>query len=111
MTFNDIEMAQIKRCMDFFMEKRRPPEFVRDEVDLRYRIWGLNVIIYKIWYIDFRGYESPIAKITLNRAECSWKLFWMNQSDEWVTDIKNPIQSFSDAISMVENDARGCFFK
>lgn len=110
MAFNDIEVAQINRCMDFFMEKRRPPEFVRDEIDLRYRIWGLNVIIYEVRHIDFRAFESPIAKITLNRSECHWKLFWMNQSEEWVTDIKDPIQSFSDAIKMVENDVRGCFF-
>lgn len=110
MAFNDIELAQINQCMDFFMEKRRPPVFVRDEVDLQYRIQGLNVIIYQVRYVDFRAFESPIAKIMLNRAECCWEVFWMSPSNEWITDIKEPIQSFSDAIKVVEDDVRGCFF-
>lgn len=110
MAFNDIEVAQINQCMSFFMEKRRPPKFIRDEIDLQYRIWGLNVIIYEIRQIDFQIYESLIAKISLNRPERHWKLYWRNQSNEWVTDIKDPIRSFSDAIAIVENDVRGCFF-
>lgn len=110
MAFNDIEMANIKRCMDFFMTKRRPAPFIRDEIDLQYRIWGLDVLISEVRHIDGREIDTPIAKMTLNRSQNHWKLYWMNQANEWVAYPENPIPTFSDAIKVVEEDVNGCFF-
>ncbi|BBG61267.1 DUF3024 domain-containing protein [Providencia rustigianii] len=110
MAFNDIELANIEKCMEFFIEKRRPPAFVRDEVDLQYHIIGTDVVIYRINYIEKKKYETPIAKIALNRTHTGWNLYSMIQPNQWIAAIKESIPTFSDAIKIVEDDLQGCFF-
>lgn len=48
MAFSDTEVVQIKQCMNYFMEKRRPPKHIRDEHDLQYRIEDDSVIIFEV---------------------------------------------------------------
>ncbi|EUD12425.1 hypothetical protein HMPREF1563_3365, partial [Providencia alcalifaciens 205/92] len=48
MAFNDIELANIEKCMEFFLEKRRPAEHLRDELDLQYRIEDDSVVIFEV---------------------------------------------------------------
>ncbi len=110
MALNETEIADIKRCMEFFMMKRRPPAFVRDEVDLQYRIWGNEVTIYRVNYINNKKYDSPIAKLVLNRPHTSWNLYSMIQPNQWIAAIKESIPSFSEAIKIVEDDVTCCFF-
>ncbi|VEB72398.1 Protein of uncharacterised function (DUF3024) [Providencia rustigianii] len=110
MALNDIEVAQIKRCMNFFMEKRRPAPFIRDEIDLIYEIQDQSVIIKEIRHVMGRTIESPIAKITFNRTRNGWKLFAMNQKGEWEKLFNDLIPTFSDAIRVVEDEDLDCFF-
>lgn len=110
MALNDIEVAQIKRCMNFFMEKRRPAPFIRDEIDLIYEIQDQSVIIKEIRNIMGRTIESPIAKITFNRKQKGWKLFALNQQGEWGGVLSDLIPTFSEAIKIVEDDVTCCFF-
>lgn len=110
MALNETEIADIKQCMGSFMKKRRPPTFVRDEVDLQYRIIGNEVIISRVNYINNKKYDSPIAKIVLNRPHTSWNLYSLVKPNQWIAAVKESIPSFSDAIKIVENDVRGCFF-
>ncbi|MEY0026850.1 DUF3024 domain-containing protein [Providencia rettgeri] len=110
MALNDIEVANIKRCMEFFMEKRRPAPFIRDEIDLMYEIQDQSVIIKEIRNIMGRTIESPIAKITFNRNQNGWKLFAQNRAGKWEGMFNDLIPTFSDAIKVVEDDDIGCFF-
>ncbi|MDD9340349.1 MAG: DUF3024 domain-containing protein [Providencia heimbachae] len=110
MALNDIEVAQIKRCMEFFMEKRRPAPFIRDEIDLIYEIQDQSVIIKEIRHVMGRTIEGSIAKITFNRKQNSWKLFALNQKGEWQGVLNDLIPSFSEAIKIVEDDVTCCFF-
>ncbi|MEY0231914.1 DUF3024 domain-containing protein [Providencia manganoxydans] len=110
MAFNDIEIANIKRCMEFFMEKRRPAPFIRDEIDLMYEIQDQSVIIKEVRSVMWRTIESPIAKITFNRKQNGWKLFAQNRSGEWEGMFSDLIPTFSDAIKVVEDDDIGIFF-
>nr|WP_309546171.1 DUF3024 domain-containing protein [Providencia rettgeri] len=110
MALNDIEVAQIKRCMNFFMEKRRPAPFIRDEIDLMYEIQDQSVIINEVRNVMGRTIESSIAKITFNRTQKGWKLFAKNRNDEWEGMFNDLIPTFSDAIKIVEDDDIGIFF-
>ena len=110
MAFNDIEVAQIKRCMEFFMEKRRPSPFIRDEIDLIYEIQDQPVIIKEIRSVMGRTIESPIAKITFNRQQNGWKLFAQNRAGKWEGMFNNLIPTFSDAIKVIEDEDLDCFF-
>lgn len=110
MALNEAEITDVKQCMESFMKKRRPPAFVRDEVDLQYRIIGNEVIISRVNYINNKKYESPIAKIVLNRPHTSWNLYSIVKPNQWIAAIKVSRPSFSDAIKVVENDVSRCFF-
>lgn len=110
MAFNDIEMANIKRCMDFFIEKCRPPEHVRDEYDLTYEISGQAVFIYDTRYVEGRTIETDIAKIVFNRHRNGWKLFCIGKSGQWEALFCELIPTFSDAIKVIEDDVDGFFF-
>lgn len=110
MAFNDIELAQIKRCMDFFMEKRRPPEYIRDEHDLMYEIVGQAVFINEIRNVMGRTVETEIAKVVFDRPQNGWKLFFMGKSGQWEGLFTDLIPTFSDAIKVVEDDVTEIFF-
>lgn len=110
MAFNDIELAKINQCMDFFMEKRRPPEHIRDEYDLTYEISGQAVFIYDTRHVEGRTIETDIAKIVFNRHQNGWKLFCIGKSGQWEGLFTDLIPTFSDAIKVVEDDQAGIFF-
>ena len=48
MALTVIEMENIKLVMNKFISKRRPPEDIRDKVDLAFKIEGQNIEIYEI---------------------------------------------------------------
>jgi len=112
MIFNDIEVADIKRCMEFFMEKRRPAEHIRDELDLKYRIEDNSVVIFEVRRLTWSDSlaEEPIAKITHNKAAGSWSLLWMDKDSNWHNYDGKMLGSFSDAIKLVEDNSHGYFF-
>ncbi|MBT0422968.1 DUF3024 domain-containing protein [Morganella morganii] len=110
MTFNDIELAQINQCMDLFMEKRRPPEHLRDEHDLMYEIVGQAVFINETRNVMGRTVETEIAKIVFDRHQNGWRLFCMGRSGQWEGLFADFIPTFSDAIKVVEDDAAEIFF-
>ena len=48
MAFTTQETTDIESAMADFMTKRRPPEEIRDRLDLAWRIKGQSVVIYSI---------------------------------------------------------------
>jgi hypothetical protein len=68
----EIELARVRRAMDSFMQRRRPPAHIRPKLDLGFRVTGQSVEILEI-RPRWRGppdekYESPVAKATYVRA-------------------------------------------
>ncbi|HHR6458537.1 TPA: DUF3024 domain-containing protein, partial [Providencia alcalifaciens] len=65
MTFNDTQLNNINSCMEFFLEKRRPAEHLRDELDLQYRIEDDSVVIFEVRQLTWSDskVEEPVAKI------------------------------------------------
>ncbi|OBU07098.1 DUF3024 domain-containing protein [Morganella psychrotolerans] len=112
MAFNDIEVAQIKQCMNYFMEKYRPPKHIRDEHDLQYRIEDDSVVIFDVRQLAWSSgtVEEMLAKITINRVSNSWSLFWSTENNEWRHYDAKMIGSFSDAIKIIDEDATHRFF-
>jgi hypothetical protein len=114
MALSEFEIEKVKTVMESFIAKRRPPEEIRDEVDLFYRIENQSVEIYELRALYHRvgeKIESPIAKTTYNRASGKWKIFWMRSDLKWhgyseqreVNDIKQFVR-------IVDEDKFGCFW-
>lgn len=48
MTISEFEIKRYEKIVGQFIEKRRPPAHVRNQVDLAFRIEGQSVIIFEI---------------------------------------------------------------
>ncbi len=62
MPFSDVEVRDHEAALTPFLEKRRPPEPVRDQVDLDYRIEDQTITIFErraLWQSGGETVESP----------------------------------------------------
>ena len=67
MAISEFEIKRYEKIVGQYIDGRRLPEHVRDQVDLAFRIDGQSVIIFEIreiWNQPGKKVESPIAKAT-----------------------------------------------
>ena len=67
MAISEFETKRYEKIVGQYIEKRRPPAHVRNQVDLDFRVEGQSVIIFEIreiWNQKDKKVESPIAKAT-----------------------------------------------
>jgi len=86
MAFNEIEKKRCEKAVSAFMEKRRPPAHIRDQLDLGYRLKGQSVEIFEIrpdWRDHAKKMEEPVAKATYVRSQNVWKIFWQRADLKW----------------------------
>ncbi len=112
MAFNDIESQLVKRGVDAFMAKRRPPANIRHKLDLGYRVEGQSVMIFEIRPV-WQGkpgetMEHDLAKVTYIRTKKIWMVYWMRANLKW--HQYEPAATFATAMEIVAADANGCFF-
>ena len=107
----------IKRCEKLvaqFVEKRRPPPYIRGEVDLAFSIRGQSVEIFEVrahWKHKGTKLERRIAKATYNKSKHNWKIFWQRADLKWHGYMPNPeVSSIEDFLAVVQGDEHGCFF-
>lgn len=111
----EIELARVRRAMDVFMQRRRPPAHIRPKLDLGFRITGQSVEIFEIRPV-WRGppdekHESPVAKATYVRARGVWRVFWQRRDLKWHSyDPKSEVKSVEEFASLISEDAHACFF-
>lgn len=64
------ETADIESSMADFLAKHRPPEHLRDKLDIGWRIERQSVVIFEIrpfWRDESHKIEGPVAKATYVR--------------------------------------------
>jgi len=114
MAFSEFEQKKIELEMEPFMAKRRPPEEMRHEVDLGWRIEGQSVLIFSIrprWEDLREKTEGMIAKATFNRTRNVWKVLWMPADLKWHGYEPMPeARDFSQFLSLVHQDEYCCFW-
>jgi hypothetical protein len=114
MGISEFEIKKWEKELDAFMNIRRPPPYIRNEVDLAYRIEGQSVSIFEIrpgWQNPNEKIEIPLAKATYVKTKNSWKVFWQMSDLKWHSYEPAPIvKSLRDFISLVAEDKYACFF-
>ncbi len=114
MAFSEFEQKQIEKAVSAFLEKKRPPPYVRKELDLGYRISGQSVELYEIrpqWDRPATIRESPFAKTTYNETKKTWKVFWRRADLKWHGYQPNlTVLSIDEFLQVVNTDEYGCFF-
>lgn len=114
MAFNEFELRKYQQILDKFIEKIRPPENIRKELDISYKITNQSVEIYEIrpQYDNPKNIQNiEIAKATYVKTQDIWKIFWMRSDLKWHGYEPNPeVDDLSDFLSIIDEDKYGCFW-
>lgn len=114
MPFSESERQEVEVKLDAFLERRRPPEQLRDRVDVAWRIDGESVKIFEIralWTDPGETIEAPVAKATYVRTEDRWRVYWQPSDRKWHSYEPHPeVVSLSEFLDVVDVDANACFW-
>jgi len=114
MALDILKTAETIHALEVFLDKRRPPEDIRDKMDFDYKIENQSVIFFEVrphWQKKDEKIESPIAKTTWVKAQKCWKIYWMRADLKWHSYQPVPkVDTIEEFLSIVDNDAYGCFW-
>ncbi len=114
MALTNIQIREINLAAEEFFKLHRPPEKIRHQVDINYRIDGQSVYVFEIrprWDKPKEEIESSIAKTTFVKAKSHWKIFWLRANLKW--DHYKPFpytKNISQFFDIVAKDELGCFW-
>lgn len=96
------------------VEKLRPEEEIRGELDYGYSFTDNTLEVYSIrprWNHKNEKFHSPIIKCRYVKSSHIWKIYWMRASGKWVSYEPHPIaKDVQEIFSVLNDDEYGCFF-
>jgi len=108
---NEIEIIEV---MEGYLMSSRPPEEIRDELDINYKIKDQSIIVFEIrplWSNPKEKMESNIAKATFVKKENVWKIFWFMSDMKWHSyEPNSKVKSLKEFVKIIEEDKHGCFW-
>ena len=114
MAMDSLVALEVIEALENFIDEIRPPEEMRDQFDISYKIDDQSVIIYEVrehWDNKKEKIESPIAKTTYVIKHKHWKVFWLRADLKWHTYEPKPIvNSIQEFVQLVEEDDKHCFW-
>lgn len=114
MAFTKAEHARNQRDLEWFLGQRRPPEHLRDKLDIAYSEEGHTIDLFEIrphWDDRTTTYESPIARIRFVRTQNLWRLYWMRRDLKWHGyEPGKRYSTLMSALREVDIDEYCCFF-
>ena len=93
MAIDTLKTLEIIEVMENFLLRKRPPENIRNQVDIGYNIEDQSIIIYEIrpqWNSPEITLEHPFAKTTFVKAKNIWKVFCLRADLKWHTYSPKP---------------------
>lgn len=114
MTLHEFDLKKVELLAGNFVEKRRPPENIRDKLDLGFRIKGQSLEILEIrpvWDDPSRKTEASVAKATYVKSQKFWKIYWMRADLKWHRYVPVPeVQDIAEFLQVVADDEFCCFW-
>jgi hypothetical protein len=114
MAFTEFERAANFKALKWFIDKRRPPEHIRSQLDIGYAVVGHTVDVFEIrpdWQDKTTTRHTPIARVKFVRTKDHWRLYWMRRDLKWhgyePDEVHNTLMS---VLKTVDTDAHCCFF-
>ncbi|WP_244983024.1 DUF3024 domain-containing protein [Comamonas aquatica] len=112
MALTELEVLRTGKAMNAFVQRKRPPEHIRDQLDLLWTLEGQSVYLLEDRRLmDGERHQRPFAKATYVRTQKIWKIYWMRADLKWHSYEPVPTAKTIDAFcAAVEEDPYGCFW-
>lgn len=111
---NDIERKRIENKVAAFVETRRPPVHIRNQVDLDFRFDGRSVELFEIrprWDDPDEKVEEAVAKARYLKSRNEWRVYWQRADLRWHQYGPMPaVKTVEAFLALVEEDEYACFF-
>lgn len=113
MALSELEIKRIEKTMAQYLARHRPPEHIRPQLDIGWRLTGQSVEIFErrpAWDNPAEMLERSFVKTTFVRTTGKWKLFWMRQDLRWHGyEPALHHRTLNAVIAEIEVDPYGCF--
>ena len=114
MAIDIFKTLEIIEAVENYVERIRPEEKLRNEVDISYRIEDQSVIIYEIrpkYNNKTEILHIDVAKTTYIKSANNWKIFWKLASGLWESyKPKATVKTIAEFVQIVEEDKHACFW-
>lgn len=114
MAISEFEIKRCERVLEKFLEAKRPPLHLRNQIDFGYRIENQSVELFEIrpeWQNPEVKVEQPFAKATFVKKKKLWKIYWRRQDLKWHSYQPAPsVHYFEEFLAIISEDANDCFF-
>jgi hypothetical protein len=114
MAFSEFDIKKCEKLVEQFVQKRRPPPHIRNELDLGFRVKGQSVEIFEIrpmWRNPSKKIEEAVAKSTYVKTQGVWKVYWQRADLKWHRyDPMPEVDSLEEFLALVDRDEYACFF-
>ncbi|RCR70726.1 DUF3024 domain-containing protein [Larkinella punicea] len=113
MPMDILTTVDIIEIMENYIEKVRPPENIRKQLDLSYRIEDQSVILTEIrpiWNNPSESAEYSYAKATFIKSKNVWKIFWLRANLKWYSYEPMPeVSTLKEFLEIIDEDDYHCF--
>ena len=114
MAISELEKKRWEKELEKFLEWRRPPVHIRDQLDIGYRIENQSVELFEIrpvWKSPSEKSELPIAKATYIKKNNNWKVYWQRRDLKWHSyEPTVETDTLEEFLELVNEDKYACFF-
>lgn len=114
MAMSEFEIKRCERELDKFLADHRPPEHIRGQVDIDYRIVNQSVEIFEVrpeFNEPSKKMEIPVAKATYVKSQNIWKIYWQKSDLKWHKyDPVPEVRLFEGFLNVVGENEYECFF-
>lgn len=113
MSLELLNIVQIIEVMENYVARIRPPEHIRDRLDITYEIENQSIILQEIrpmFQNPARKTAFGYAKTTYVKTGDKWKIYWMRGNLKWTLYSPKPsVASLEEFLTLVEKDEYQCF--
>jgi hypothetical protein len=107
---NTVDIIEI---MENYIARVRPPEEIRQQVDISYRIDNQSIILHEIrpdWKDKTIYRTHDYAKTSYDKKNKIWKIYWQRATLKWeLYEPKPAVATLKDFLMEVDRDKFGCF--
>ena len=114
MAFTESQRKAVEAELTLFIARRRPPEHIRDRLDLGYRCEDSSLVIFEIrprWNNPSERTKHPVAKARYYKSRDTWTIYWMRADLKWHIYPPLPeVTHIREFLNEVDSDPNACFW-